>query len=92
MQWIGNVTTVAIEQGPGWMNIQTSAVNINPSIIFFAPLQTLIVGAGLKSQAVDAAEKQLFARINITVAYNPLGIADPDGFNSGNELIGLPAL
>ena len=89
LQWLGNVTTSVIEQGPGWMNLVSIGVNINPTIVFFGPLQTLVNGVGLKSLAASQAEKTLFANINVTTAASPLGLADADGYNSGNSLLGL---
>ena len=78
-----------IESGPGWLNVQVTTTDFDPNVYILAPVRAIVDGGKLRQFTSSDVEVQFVANNNVSTAYLPLLQPGSDGYNSGNDLIGL---
>ena len=78
-----------IEGGPGWLNVQVTTTDFDPNVYIIAPVRAVVDGGRLSQFTSSDVEVQFLANNNVSTVYLPLLQPGSDGYNSGNDLIGL---
>ena len=81
-----------IEGGLGWLNVQVTTTDFHPNVYIIAPVRAVVDGGRLSQFTSSDVEVQFLANNNVSTAYSPLLQPGSDGYNSGNDLIGLDGL
>ena len=78
-----------IEEGMGWLNVVATMPGMDSNAYLLAPMHAIVDGGKLGLYASNDAEVQFLANNNVSTVYSPLLVPGSDGYNSGNNLIGL---
>ena len=79
----------AIEGGAGWLNVEVIMPGMDSNAYVLGPARAIVDGGKLGLYASSDAEVQFLANNNVTTVYSPLLVPGSDGYNGGNNLIGL---
>ena len=71
------------------MNVVVIAPEQDLNAYIIAPVRAIVDGGKLSMYASNADEVAFIAANQVRTVYDPLLSPGPDGYNSGNELIGL---
>ena len=82
------MTASLIEGGVGWSHVKTVIPNVDPVLYFLGSVQNVVDGGRLPQYAVGESEMSFFNRFRISTLSTPVFVADENGYNSGNELLG----
>ena len=78
-----------IESGPGWLNVQVTTTDFDPNVYIIAAARAVVDDGKLRQFTSSDVEVQFLANNNVSTVYLPLLEPGSDGYNSGNDLIGL---
>jgi hypothetical protein len=78
-----------IEGGSGWMNIAVFAPDQDANAYILGPVRAIVDEGKLLMYTSNADEAAFIAANKVRTVYEPLLEPGREGYNSGNELIGL---
>ena len=71
------------------MNVRVTMPNMDSNAYIIGLVQPIVDGGKLPLYTSSNAEAQFLAKNNVSTLYSPLLKPGGDGYNSGNNLIGL---
>ena len=86
------MSIVVIESGPGWVNVRATSTALPLGIFVIVPALAIINAGQLHLFAQSFAELAFFQKSNVKFLAAPIVEADTIGYNSGNDLLGMPEL
>ena len=78
-----------IEGGAGWLNVEVTMPGMDSNAYILGPARAIVDGGKLALYTSSEAEVQFLARNNVSTVYSPLLKPGSDGYNSGNNLLGM---
>ena len=78
-----------IEGGVGWLNVKVTMPGMDSNAYILGPVRAIVDGGKLRLHTSSDVEVQFLAKNNVSTVYSPLLRPGSDGYNSGNNLIGL---
>ena len=78
-----------IEGGVGWLNVEVTMPGMDSNAYILGPVRAIVDGGKLALYTSSEAEAHFLAKNNVSTVYSPLLEPGSDGYNSGNNLIGL---
>ena len=78
-----------IEDGAGWLNVEVAMPGMDSNAYILGPVRAIVDGGKLALYTSSEAEVQFLARNNVSTVYSPLLKPGSDGYNSGNQLLGM---
>ena len=85
-------TVKLVEGGVGWLNVEVLVPGLDSNNFFRSDVRAIVDGDKLKLYTSSDAEVQFLAKNKVSTLYSPLLVPDSDGYNSGNNLLGLISL
>ena len=78
-----------IEGGVGWLNVEVIMPGMDSNAYVLGPARAIVDGGKLGLYASSEAGVQFLAKNNVSTVYSPLLEPGSDGYNSGNNLLGM---
>ena len=78
-----------IEGGVGWLNVEVAMPGMDSNAYILGPARAIVDGGKLGLYTSSEAEVQFLAKNNVSTVYSPLLEPGSDGYNSGNNLLGM---
>ena len=78
-----------IEGGVGWLNVKLTMPGMDSNAYILGPARAIVDGGKLGLYTSSEAEVQFLAKNNVRTVYSPLLEPGGDGYNSGNNLLGM---
>ena len=78
-----------IEDGAGWLNVEVAMPGMDSNAYILGPARAIVDGGKLGLYTSSEAEVQFLAKNNVRTVYSPLLEPGGDGYNSGNNLLGI---
>ena len=78
-----------IEGGAGWLNVEVTMPGMDSNAYILGPVRAIVDGGKLALYTSSEAEVQFLAKNNVSTVYSPLLEPGGDGYNSGNNLLGM---
>jgi hypothetical protein len=83
------VTAAVTERGHGWVNIVAECTNVPTTKLYLALVREAIDSKEIQLYASTAEQRQLFAETTFWRSAEPYLVADDDGYQGGNALLGM---
>ena len=83
------MTVTVIEGGAEWMNLKSTTTNVAPQLYLTGDVLAAVTAGLLPGYATTNEAVQMFRVVNIASLAPPVFVADSNGYNSGNILLGL---
>ena len=78
-----------IEGGVGWLNVEVAMPGMDSNAYILGPVRAIVDGGKLALYTSSEAEVQFLAKNNVSTVYSPLLEPETNGYNSGNQLLGM---
>ena len=78
-----------LEGGVGWLNVEVAMPGMDSNAYILGPARAIVDGGKLGLYTSSDAEVQFLAKNNVSTVYSPLLQPCSDGYNSGNNLLGM---
>ncbi len=83
------MTTAVTEKENGWVNIVAKGTNVPTTKLYLADVRDEIDSKRIQLYASTAEQRQLFAETTFWRPAEPYLVADEDGYQGGNALLGM---
>jgi len=78
-----------VEGGVGWLNVKVTMPGMDSNAYVLGPARAIVDGGMLGLYTSSEAEVQFLAKNNVSTVYSPLLKPETNGYNSGNNLLGM---